>query len=126
MGRIAGVCCVIWFALSTAATAADLLIETVTLIDGTGRAPIAGAWVLVTDGRISRVTADAIAAPARVERVDGTGKFLIPGLFDVHIHIPKGAANPDVAGGFERQLGLQSLDFPACHQRRPLCDHFEG
>jgi imidazolonepropionase-like amidohydrolase len=109
MGRTAGICCVIWFALSTAATAADLLIENVTLIDGTGRAPIPGASVLVTDGRISRVTSDTIAAPARVERVDGTGKFLIPGLFDVHIHIPKGPATPEVAGGFDRQVGLESL-----------------
>jgi imidazolonepropionase-like amidohydrolase len=109
MGRIARISCLVVFALSSAASAADLLIENVTLIDGTGRAPSPRMSVLVSAGRISRVTAGTIAAPARVDRVDGSGKFLIPGLFDVHIHIPKGAANPEIAGGFDRQLGLESL-----------------
>ena len=107
--RVAGICCVVWIALPWAASTADLLIENVTLIDGTGSAPMPGASVLVTDGRVSRVTGDTIAAPDQVERVDGSGKFLIPGLFDIHIHIPKGSSNPQVAGGFDREVGLESL-----------------
>lgn len=99
----------LWFALAGWASAADLLIENVTLIDGTGRAPMAGASVLVADGRFARVSRDEIRSPARVARIDGRGKFLIPGLFDVHIHIPRGPANPDVPGGFDRQVGLESL-----------------
>ena len=39
----------------TAAFAGSLLIENVTLIDGTGRPPLAGASVLVTGDRISLV-----------------------------------------------------------------------
>jgi imidazolonepropionase-like amidohydrolase len=68
-------------------TAADsLLIENVTLIDGTGRPPMSGASVLIDDGLIARISREPIAAaPGR--RIDGTGQYLIPGLMDMHIHL---------------------------------------
>ena len=43
--------------------------------------------VLVVGNRISRVAgASAIVVPAGSRVVDGTGKFLIPGLWDMHVH----------------------------------------
>jgi dihydroorotase len=40
--------------------------------------------VLIEDGRISQVGADLDAASAEV--VDGAGKYLVPGLVDMHVH----------------------------------------
>jgi imidazolonepropionase-like amidohydrolase len=46
--------------------------------------------VLVDDGRIARVGAmDSVAIGAGVRRLDGHGRFLIPGLFDTHAHFAR-------------------------------------
>ena len=74
-----------------------LLIQDVTLIDGTGRAPIAGAYVLIEGDRITRIARGAVTAPPGATRIDGKGKFLIPGLIDVHIHL-EGAGQPAESG----------------------------
>lgn len=70
--------------LSTA-FANDLLIRNVTVISGERPVPLTGANVLVDDGRIVTLAApaDAVAEVA----IDGTGKFLIPGLIDSHVHL---------------------------------------
>jgi len=82
-----------------------LLIENVTLIDGTGRPAIAGASVLVQGDRIMRVSRDAIDTPSGVQRHDGTGKYLIPGLMDMHIHLTGARGR----GGMNEQAGIRAL-----------------
>jgi imidazolonepropionase-like amidohydrolase len=59
----------------------------VTLIDGTGRPPVAGASVLIEEDRIHLISRGSISAPENTRRIDGTGKYLIPGLMDLHIHL---------------------------------------
>ena len=76
------------------ASAQSLLIENVTLIDGTGSAPVTGASVHIEDGRFSKISRDFISVSADTERLDGTGKFLIPGIVDSHIHVPGGRTGP--------------------------------
>ncbi len=66
-----------------------LVIEDVTLIDGTGRPAIEHAWVSVEGDRIRRVSRERIDAPD-ARRIDGRGKWLIPGLMDMHIHLEGG------------------------------------
>ena len=46
------------FTCMSTADADTLLIENVTLIDGTGRPPVAGAWVLVDNDRIRLISRD--------------------------------------------------------------------
>src|SRR5437879_9851005 len=73
----------------TGANAASLLVRGGTLIDGTGRAPIANARVLITDGRIARIWSGDTGAPpipAGTQVVEADGKFIIPGLIDSHVH----------------------------------------
>ena len=83
----------LWLApLATADQA--LLIENVTLIDGTGRPPRSNTWVYVEGDRIVSIESRAQRVDDDVRRVDGTGKFLIPGLIDSHIHLPGGRAGP--------------------------------
>jgi imidazolonepropionase-like amidohydrolase len=54
-----------------------------TLIDGLGGAPVKNSIVVVRDGRIASVGG---AAPAGLPMVDATGKTLLPGLWEMHIH----------------------------------------
>ncbi len=77
-------------AVVPAAVADTLLIENVTLIDGTGRPAVAGVWVLVEGERIRQIARGAIDAPESSKRIDGRGKFLMPGLMDMHIHLRGG------------------------------------
>lgn len=79
--------CILALLLPAAAAQADLLIENVTLIDGTGRAPVAGVNVLVEGERITQVSRATVNAPSGATRIDGAGKYLIPGLMDVHVHL---------------------------------------
>jgi imidazolonepropionase-like amidohydrolase len=45
--------------------------------------------VVVEDGRITAVgPADRVGIPQEARRIDGAGKYLVPGLVDTHIHIP--------------------------------------
>ncbi len=82
-----------------------LLIEDVTLIDGTGRPPMAGAYVLVQGDRIATVSRDPLDAPAGTTRIDGRGRYLIPGLMDMHIHLSGGRGR----AGPNEQAGIQAL-----------------
>jgi imidazolonepropionase-like amidohydrolase len=58
------------------------------LIDGTGAAPIDNGVVLMQNDRIVAVgkTAD-VELPDGAETVDATGKTVMPGLIDAHLHL---------------------------------------
>ncbi len=80
--------------------AAAVAIEHVTVIDGTGRPAIPDATVLVQGDRIARVARGEITLPPGTQRVDGHGKYLIPGLMDIHIHLRGGMGKtPDERTG---------------------------
>jgi imidazolonepropionase-like amidohydrolase len=70
------------------ALAAPILIENVHVITmQSDETPRAGA-VLVEEGRIAAVgPLAAIDVPTEVQRIDGRGGYLIPGLTDMHAHI---------------------------------------
>src|SRR5258708_34435481 len=58
------------------------------VIDGTDRAPIDNAMVLVRGGKIVAVgPAAAVAIPAGAQRVPLAGKTVIPGLVNAHGHV---------------------------------------
>lgn len=62
-----------------------VVIENVTVIDGTGGAPAEGQYVLISNGQIVAVGTE-IAVPLGAQTVDGSGKTLIPGLIGMHNH----------------------------------------
>lgn len=64
-----------------------IAITGVTLIDGTGAAPHPGVTVIVSGNRISDIVAGQPDLSGILEVVDGKGKFLIPGLWDMHTHL---------------------------------------
>jgi imidazolonepropionase-like amidohydrolase len=58
-----------------------------TIVDATGRTPIANGTVLVRDGRIAAVGPSAdVTFPRDVPSVDTTGATILPGLWDMHAH----------------------------------------
>ncbi len=66
---------------------APLVLAHVTVIDVTGGVSMPDMTVVITGDRISEVgeAGKVIAAPGATV-VDATGKFLIPGLWDMHVH----------------------------------------
>ena len=57
------------------------------IIDMSGRPPIANGTVLIKDGRVDAVgVAEQVAVPPDATIVDAAGKFVIPGLWDMHAH----------------------------------------
>ena len=65
-----------------------LVIRNVTVIDGTGADPEPGMTVLIEESQISEIgTAGSVRYPSSARVIDGTGKFLIPGLWDMHVHL---------------------------------------
>ena len=57
-----------------------------TVFDGTG-GEIANGTVLLRDGKIIAVGDARLAVPDGYRRVDGTGKFVTPGVIDIHSHL---------------------------------------
>lgn len=66
----------------------DTLIHNCTLIDGTGAAAVPDGALLISNGRIafSGRFADAPQLGAGVERIDGLGGTVMPGLVEAHFH----------------------------------------
>ncbi|BFP43471.1 hypothetical protein FGF1_43160 [Flavobacteriaceae bacterium GF1] len=62
----------------------DLVISNVNLIDGTGSQLQNGVSIAVIEGKISAIE-KMVKGKAKMH-IDGKGKYLIPGLFDCHIH----------------------------------------
>jgi hypothetical protein len=58
-----------------------------TLIDGTGAAPVADSVVLIEKGRIVGAGPKSrVKIPGGTQEVDARGKFILPGLWDMHSH----------------------------------------
>ena len=71
-----------------------IAITHVNVIDVTGGPTRRDVTVIVRGNRIAALTAaDSVVAPTDAAVVDGRGKYLIPGLWDMHVH----AAWPEMA-----------------------------
>ncbi len=82
-----------------------LVVTNVTLIDGTGRPAVEDAVVVVRGERITFVGRGAAPETAGLQRIDGSGKFLIPGLMDLHVHLSGGRTR----NGPDREAGVRAL-----------------
>jgi imidazolonepropionase-like amidohydrolase len=64
-----------------------LVLTGITVIDATGTPAQPGMTVLIKAGRIAEVgNSGSVAIPAGARVVDGRRKYLIPGLWDMHVH----------------------------------------
>jgi adenine deaminase len=78
------------------AQGAPLAITDVTVVDGTRNSGRPHMTVVISGGRIVAVDPVARAViPSHATIIHGHGKFLIPGLWDMHVHLAKaGASSP--------------------------------
>lgn len=72
------------------------VIENVTLISPERQAPLPHASVVIRNGRIAEIGTGLTPKPG-AKRIDGQGRFLIPGLIDSHVHAEHSAALDDDA-----------------------------
>lgn len=64
-----------------------LVITNANLIDGTGKSPVSDSVVVVENGRISAIgTKGSVKIPKGAKVFDAQGKYLLPGLWDMHAH----------------------------------------
>ena len=68
----------------------SLILTHVTVIDATGSPAKSDMSVVIRNHRITALGTTNAALPADAEVVDATGKFLIPGLWDMHVHTGRG------------------------------------
>ena len=82
---------VVWLALSAGAATRDGAEDVrafvgARIIDGTGKAAMQKATLIVRNGRIDAV-GPSVKVPAGAEQIDATGKTIIPGLINAHCHV---------------------------------------
>lgn len=84
----------------------SLAITHVTLIDGTGAAAMPDTTVFIADEQIAAIGPSTSMSISRgTKTLDATGKFLIPGLVDMHAHLT-GAGEPSGSREFILPLML--------------------
>ena len=105
--------CAAVFSLAGAvsAHAGSYTIAHVTLIDGTGAAPKPDVTVEVEGDRNTLVTPSPVAGPTKGTLIDGRGKYLIPGMMDVHIHLAgwSGGRNADGTPTVDHKIAEAAL-----------------
>jgi len=81
--------------LSLAEPSSQLAITHVTLIDGSGHLPQPDQTVLIEGRRIAAVGPTAkTRVPKAARTIDASGKFLLPGFWDMHVHLAGINADP--------------------------------
>ena len=79
------------FGPSLAQTPSTVAVTGARLIDGTGRAPLEQATLIISDGRIQTIGVPAtVQIPVGMVSVDLSGKTIIPGLINAHAHLDNG------------------------------------
>ncbi len=72
----------------------------------TGAAPLSNVSVVIQNGRIAALLRPGDRRPRDLKRIDASGKYLIPGLTDAHVHL----MSDDMA---KLYFGMLKLDLPA-------------
>ena len=86
--------CFVGYLLCVQSGMAQVAIRNVTVIDPRSGSVTPRSTVLVTGDTIQKIgPVKSTVIPKEYERVDGTGRFLIPGLWDCHVHLTKAGVN---------------------------------
>jgi imidazolonepropionase-like amidohydrolase len=116
----------------------DFMVRNVATVDVRSGQVVTGRDVVVRDGRIASVgTSTPASGQSDLVVVDGTGKFLAPGLWDMHVHSMKFSPRythplfiANGVTGVREMWGCTPLpdSFPACGEdierwRKGLRDH---
>ncbi|HEY7515554.1 MAG TPA: amidohydrolase family protein, partial [Vicinamibacteria bacterium] len=109
----------------------ELVLAGVTVIDGTGRPPVAGQDVRVRDGRIAEIRPHGGPIPPGALAPDVSGLFVVPGFVDMHAHVTflrNRVSDPDP--GYDEAISRQVLRICLAHGittvRNPMAPTREG
>ena len=120
----------------------QIYITHVTVIDTETGKEATNQTVVISDGKIAAVTnSKNVAAPASTRIVDGQGRYLIPSLWDMHVHrteyestYPIYLANgvtgvremsgPEDANKFRADLAKRHIDTPRLFLASPIIDGY--
>jgi imidazolonepropionase-like amidohydrolase len=93
-------------AMATAHAQTTKAITGATLIDGTGRAPLTDAVIIIEGTRIKQVGPRArVKIPQGAEVIDAKGMYVTPGLADMHNHLGDGTFSlSEGPSNFKRNL----------------------
>ena len=107
--------------------APTLAITHVAVVDVRTGATRPDQTVLISGSRITRIGRSRATPPANVEIIDGTGMFLIPGLWDMHVHLDSTDLGPLLRAGITgaRDMG-GTLDELLSWRRRLEAGEFQG
>jgi len=86
----------------------EIVFENVDVVDVENGVLLEDHHVMVADGKITAVSADPINA-AGAKRIDGTGKSLIPGMWDMHGHFGLSDGVLNIAGGITSVRDIGSV-----------------
>ena len=94
-GRVCAVSLILQCASGVLIAQAPIAIRQVTVIDGTGAAPMPNATVIIQGQRIAAIgPSDRVRIPENATVIEARGKYLIPGLIDTHAHIASSIGTP--------------------------------
>lgn len=100
----------------------NLVIEGGTLIDGTGRAPLRDAVIVIEGNKIAAVGQKGqVSSPAGAQVIQAPGKFILPGLIDLHVHWDSWMPELFLAHGVTTAVDLSSTDWTV-RQRQILLE----
>jgi imidazolonepropionase-like amidohydrolase len=77
-----------WSAVAEQPQTVPLVIRDATVIDCSGRPPRSGMSILIIDGQIREIAPSSrLRTPGNAQVLDAHGKYLIPGLWNMHVHL---------------------------------------
>ncbi len=84
-----------------------------TLIDGTGVTPLRNSVVLIRGDRIERIgTVASLPVPPEYERISTEGMTVLPGLWDLHVHLIY-SGHPNPGAWFTHVADFERVTIPA-------------
>jgi imidazolonepropionase-like amidohydrolase len=82
----------------------SLLVRGATLVDGTGAPPRAPVDILIEGNRIKSIRGSGAPARKADFEIDATGKYVLPGFVDVHVHGGGAPKNADAEYAYKLWL----------------------
>jgi hypothetical protein len=78
----------LWGLVESRSQTRPLVLDNVTIIDGSGAAPVTSGRIVIEGNRLVKVgSRTTVTLPEHAETVDLAGRTVIPGLIDLHFHI---------------------------------------